>query len=29
MVYNTRDLLVEHGALRENLFSDAFSFETT
>ncbi|AHE68345.1 NAD(P)H-flavin reductase [Legionella oakridgensis] len=28
MVYNTRDLLVAEGALPENLFSDAFSFET-
>lgn len=29
MVYNTRDLLVAAGALPENLFSDAFSFEAT
>ncbi|WP_133127640.1 NAD(P)H-flavin reductase [Legionella nagasakiensis] len=28
MVYNTRDLLITKGALSENLFSDAFSFET-
>ncbi len=28
MVYNTRDVLVAHGAKPENLFSDAFSFET-
>jgi len=27
MVYSTRDLLVAHGALPENLFSDAFNFE--
>ena len=27
MVYNTRDQLLEHGALAENLFSDAFCFE--
>jgi CDP-4-dehydro-6-deoxyglucose reductase len=27
MVYDVRDRLLAHGALRENLFSDAFSFE--
>jgi CDP-4-dehydro-6-deoxyglucose reductase len=30
MVYSTRDILVEHGqVLRENIFSDAFSFESS
>lgn len=28
MVYSTRDLLLAHGVLAENLFSDAFSFES-
>ena len=27
MVYNTRDILISRGAERDNLFSDAFSFE--
>lgn len=29
LVYNTRDLLLSQGALQENLFSDAFSFEAS